>query len=109
MDVQKIDNEKQFDRTISNQGEITIPSDGRLAQVIARGDGKQIVTLSSGKSEQEFRFKFGEAFLEDMGGYALVRDKKFEEPYQIIDPAWAQDAKGKKVVTRYEIEGDTLV
>ncbi|MDO5032079.1 hypothetical protein [Corynebacterium sp.] len=72
-------------------------------------DGKQIVTISPGESEQEFRFDFGGKFLEEKEGYILVRNEQFEDPYQIIDPAWAEDINGNKIETRYEIEGDTLV
>lgn len=109
IDIQEVDEIQQTNEVVSEQAEILTTTGKRFAQVIDREDGRQIITLSPGDHDQEFRFNFEGAFLEEKDGYILVRPEQFEEPYQIIDPAWAQDTNGEKVDTHYEIVGDTLV
>lgn len=79
-------------------------------KVIEREDGYQLVTVSEGAEALDLSFEFADSFLEELpSGHILVRPSEGEEPTAYIDPAWAQDADGNHIDTRFSIEGDTLV
>lgn len=77
---------------------------------LSRSDGLQLVSVFGTAGTQEHRFQFKGKFLEIVeNGYVLVRERPFEEPLAIVDPAWAVDAQGNQVGTEYEVVGDILV
>lgn len=59
---------------------------------------------------QEHHYHFRGYSLDALdGGWIAVRNEPYAEPIAVIEPAWAKDADGNPVATRYRIAGDTLI
>lgn len=72
--------------------------------------GFQVVAVIGDAGQNAQRYRLPGRYLElTDAGYVIVRDgDPTAEPVAIIDPAWARDANGAKVSTRFEVKGDTL-
>ena len=102
---------------IAARGEAVSVGDGAVLEAggvdyVSRGvdGGFQVAAVISDASETVQRYRFRGSHLElTDAGYVIVRDGgPTAEPVAIIDPAWARDANGAKVPTRFEVNGDTL-
>lgn len=66
------------------------------------------VIADARQSVQTYRFKGKHLELAD-AGYVIVRaGGRMGKPVAVIDPAWAVDAKGADVASRFRVNGDTL-
>jgi hypothetical protein len=72
--------------------------------------GFQIAAVIDGSSESTQTYKFAGKYLEiNEAGYVIVRAGSMTgEPVAVVDPAWAVDADGAKVASRFSVNGDEL-
>jgi hypothetical protein len=89
-------------------------TDGSTTVPLVREDGVvQITTLIETASaptvyEYPITVADGGQLVDAGGGFFAVLDEA-GQPAAMIDPAWAKDANGRDVPTRYEQQGNTLV
>lgn len=87
--------------------------DGNGVDYVMRGidGGLQVAAVISEQSREVQRYRFAGMYLEQTDtGHVIVRHEgPAGEPIALIDPAWAVDARGAKVATRYRVAGDTLI
>lgn len=87
--------------------EDTMPSTDGVVQEIP--GGVRLLSIAKGPDAPtavEYTFA-GSELIEGEGGTVLVHVDG--TPTAIVAPAWATDAAGRAVPTRYEIDGDTLI
>jgi hypothetical protein len=94
-------------------GTVTYPGDGFSNSVIASEAGLQLLTTIAGP-DAPTRYEYpidlpADAVLQDAGGGMFVVADGDGHPVLIILPAWAKEANGADVPTRYALEGETLV
>jgi hypothetical protein len=85
---------RHFDQVVQSTG----PDDVRLLTVL---------TDRSAPTTYDYSFAGHELHALDDGSVAVL-DEQTGEPVALIEPAWAKDADGAPVATRYEINGSTL-
>ena len=73
-------------------------------------DGAQFLSVTpDAKAPRSFTFSFPGKSLELLpDGSVVVRESLSGEPVAMIDPAWARDAQGKSVKTRFAVKGTAL-
>lgn len=73
-------------------------------------DGVRLLTVLTDRSAPTtYDYSFDGQQLRALDdGYVGVFDAETGEPVAVIEPAWAKDAHGRAVETRYEIDGSTL-
>jgi len=82
-----------------------------LASVTGDGDVRMGVLISSATAPTEYHYPItapGGVRLEQVNGWILIRNAEGEF-LSYIEPAWAIDANGDPVPTRYELRGDSIV
>lgn len=94
-------------------GTVTYPGDGFSNSVIASEAGLQLLRTIAGP-DAPTRYEYpidlpADAVLEDAGGGMFAVSDGDGNPVLIVHPAWAKDASGADVPTRYALEGETLV
>jgi hypothetical protein len=86
--------------------------DGGKVDIVARSveQGFQLAAVIGDAGQGVQTYRFTGKFLELLkSGYVVVRTGSMTgEPVAVIDPAWAVDANGAKVGSRYTVEGDLL-
>jgi hypothetical protein len=86
--------------------------DGRhfdqVVQSTGSDDVRMLTVLSDAGAPSRYDYSFAGHELRQVDlGYVAVYDRS-GEPVALIEPAWAKDAHGNAVPTRYEIDGSTL-
>lgn len=106
-----------LDMTIAGRGEAVAVGNqavfsGTGVDYVSRGveGGFQVAAVIGDANQNAQQYRFPGKYLElTDAGYVIVRDgDPTAEPVAIIDPAWARDANGAKVSTRFEVKGDAL-
>jgi hypothetical protein len=87
--------------------------DGRhfaqVGQSLGQDDVRMLTVLADADAPTRYDYSFAGHELRELGdGYIGVFDAETGEPVAVIEPAWAKDAHGRAVETRYEIDGSTL-
>jgi hypothetical protein len=87
--------------------------DGRhfdqVVQSLGKDDVRMLTVLSDADAPTRYDYSFAGHELRKLDdGYVGVLDADSGEPVAVIEPAWAKDAHGRAVETRYEINGSTL-
>ncbi len=92
-------------------GDDTVMSGNGVDYVSRRVDrGFQVVAVISdaSQSRQTYRFKGKYLELTDTGSVIVRTGGPTGEPVAVIDPAWAVDAHGARVASRFKVDGDVL-
>ena len=106
-----------LDMAIAGRGEAVAVGNqavfsGTGVDYVSRGveGGFQVAAVIGDANQNAQQYRFPGKYLElTEAGYVIVRDGgSTAEPVAAIDPAWARDANGAKVSTRFEVKGDTL-
>lgn len=82
---------------------------GSASAVVPTADGAQMLTvIKSRKAPTTYTYNLGASYAvpTDNGG-AIIKDSDGKDVARVA-PAWAKDAKGKSVPTRYTTNGNTL-
>lgn len=86
---------------------------GDEVDFVVRGtdDGAQILAVAQDRDGLVQRYSFAGKYLELVkDGAVVVRDgDMYGEPVALIEPAWAKDATGRRLASRFSIDGDTLI
>jgi hypothetical protein len=87
--------------------------DGRHFDQVVQSTGQDAVrmltVLTDRSAPTTYDYTFDGQQLRPLDdGYVGVFDAETGEPVALIEPAWAKDANGAAVPTRYEIDGSTL-
>lgn len=87
--------------------------DGRhfdqVVQSLGQDDVRMLTVLADASAPTRYDYSFAGHQLRELDeGYVGVFDSDTGEPVAVIEPAWAKDANGAAVRTRYEINGSTL-
>lgn len=87
--------------------------DGRhfdqVVQSTGQDDVRMLTVLTDRSAPTTYDYTFDGQQLRALDdGYVGVFDVETGEPVALIEPAWAKDANGTAVPTRYEIDGSTL-
>ncbi|HET8615325.1 MAG TPA: hypothetical protein VFL94_07355 [Actinomycetales bacterium] len=86
--------------------------DGRHFDQVVQSTGtdavRMLTVIADAEAPTRYDYSFAGHELRQLGhGYVAVYDRS-GEPVALIEPAWAKDAHGNAVKTRYEIDGSTL-
>lgn len=113
-------------KVMAGRVEVAIQAGGSLAQVdgstvlkdsttdfVVRGlnDGAQILAVSRNANSLTQRYTFAGHYLEllDSGAVVVRATDSTSEPLAYIEPAWAKDKTGAKLLSSYTVEGSTLI
>lgn len=83
------------------------PQFDQVVQSTGGGDLRMLTVITGASSPTRYTYTFEGRTLRAVGqGYVAVY--RGGEPTAVIAPAWAVDARGRSVPTRYTVDGDTL-
>lgn len=83
------------------------PRFDQVVQSTGGGDVRMMTVIAGPSSPTRYEYTFEGRTLRQVGqGYVAVY--RGGEPTAVIAPAWAVDARGRSVPTRYTVSGDTL-
>lgn len=81
----------------------------QVVQSTGQDDVRLLTVLTDRSAPMTYDYSFAGHQLRAVDdGYVAVLDQESGEPVALIEPAWAKDANGNPVATRYEIDGSTL-
>jgi hypothetical protein len=84
------------------------PHVDQVVQSTGADDVRLLTVLHDATAPTRYNYSFAGRTLRGVGqGYVAVYDDG-GEPVAVIEPAWAKDANGDAIATRYEIDGSTL-